>query len=96
MKVVLGKKYKDNITGYIGVATARSEYLYGCIRVLLESTKLKKDGDFINDFWVDEARLITVKGATFKRSPKEPPMGSGKIAPARDAKRFQSQPFYNR
>ncbi len=88
MKVTLGKKYKDNITGYTGVATARSEYLYGCVRVLLEATKLKKDGDFITDYWVDEARLVAVKGRTFKRDVKQPPAGPGKVAPGRDATRF--------
>ena len=86
--VVLGKRYKDSITSYTGVATVRSVYLYGCVRVLLESTKLKKDGDFIPDFWVDEKRLVAVKGKTLKRKSGKPTEGPGKVAPSRDAKRF--------
>lgn len=28
----LGKKYRDTITGFEGVATGRFEYLHGCVR----------------------------------------------------------------
>jgi hypothetical protein len=30
--VELGKTYHDTITGFTGVATARYEYLHGCVR----------------------------------------------------------------
>lgn len=85
--VTLGKKYKDNITGYEGIATARTDYLYGCVRVLIEPLKLKKDGDFLPDCWFDEQRLVAQKGKTLKRKPKDVG-GSGKVAPARDAVRI--------
>lgn len=42
MKLKLGKKYRDSITGFEGVATGRFEYLYGCIRYCLEG--IDKDG----------------------------------------------------
>ena len=87
MKVVLGKKYKDSITGFTGIASARSEYLYGCVRVLIEATRLKKDGDFLPDAWFDEPRLIAVKGKAVKRKPGSVG-GPGKVAPYRDPKKF--------
>ena len=55
--IVLGKKYKDSISGYVGIATARTVYLYGCIRILLESKKLKEDGT-PQEVWFDEQRLV--------------------------------------
>jgi len=39
--VTLGKKYKDRVSGFKGIATARHEYLNGCIRISLTSTELK-------------------------------------------------------
>ncbi len=85
--IVLGKKYKDNITGFVGVATARTDYLFGCVRVLLEPSNLKKDGGALPDYWFDEQRLIGQKGKTIKRKPTDIG-GPGKIPPSRDAVRF--------
>jgi len=62
--VILGKKYKDNISGFSGIATGRTEYLYGCVRVLIESDKLSKDGEPYSEFWFDEQRLTFVKSKT--------------------------------
>lgn len=36
---LLGQKCKDSITGFEGIATARHQYLYGCIRYTLENKK---------------------------------------------------------
>ena len=71
MSVTLGKTYKDSITGFTGVAVARAEYLYGCVRVTLDPPKLKKDGDFLPCGEFDEQRLVAVKGKTYKRKPKD-------------------------
>lgn len=54
--VTLGSKVKDNITGFEGIATGRSEYLYGCVRVLVEPQELR-DGKPIEAQWFDEQRL---------------------------------------
>lgn len=54
--VTLGRTYRDNITGFVGTATARHEYLYGCVRVDLEG-QVVQDGDV--KAWVfDEQRLV--------------------------------------
>jgi len=42
MTITLGKKYKDRVTGFMGLATARHEYLNGCVRVTIQATTLKE------------------------------------------------------
>lgn len=54
MNVVrFGEKYRDSITGKEGIATARTEYQNGCVRVLLEYSN--KDGE-PQECWFDEPR----------------------------------------
>ena len=36
MEVTLGKTYRDKVTGFTGVATAKHEYLNGCVQYSLE------------------------------------------------------------
>jgi hypothetical protein len=43
--VELGQMYRDELTGFEGRATAVSFWEHGCVRVVLESPKLKDDGD---------------------------------------------------
>lgn len=55
--VKLGEKYRDSITGVEGTATARVEYLYGCVRIDLEG--VDKAGE--PKAWIfDEQRLVSV------------------------------------
>ncbi len=53
----LGEKVKDTISGFEGFATARTIYLYGCIRVLVQPPGLDKDGKPHEGQWFDEACL---------------------------------------
>jgi hypothetical protein len=66
--VKLGETYRDPITGLEGVATARAEYLYGCVRVVLEGTGDLKDG-----VWFDEQRLTDKPKATSGGARPAPP-----------------------
>ena len=61
--VTLGKKYRDTISGFEGTATARTEYLYGCVRVILEAEGTKQDD---REQFFDEQRLVALDG----RKPK--------------------------
>ena len=74
--VELGIKVKDNVTGFEGMATARTVYLFGCVRVLVEPMQLK-DGLPIDAQWFDEQRLTEQSEATSG--------GSGQVPPSRDA-----------
>lgn len=61
MKVTikLGKEYQDKITGFKGIATARSTFLSGCSRILLEG-KTSRDGKLL-EYWFDETRMKGIK-----------------------------------
>lgn len=54
MEVTLGSKYKDEVTGLVGTATARCVYLDGQIDILLEDAHDAK----IHRNWVSEKRLV--------------------------------------
>ena len=56
MVIKLGEKVRDSISGFSGIATARAEYLFGCVRVLIEPTALV-DGKLAEGEWFDEQRL---------------------------------------
>lgn len=54
--ITLGKKYKDKITGFEGVATGYVKYLTGCNQVLL-APKVSATGAIGESVWMDEQRL---------------------------------------
>lgn len=60
--VKLGDLVMDAISGFSGIATGRSEYLYGCVRILVEP-KETKDGRPIAGEWIDEQRLTSTPSA---------------------------------
>jgi len=74
--VQLGQEYHDRISGFIGVATSRTEYLYGCVRVGLESRKAGADGKPLDTQYFDEQRLVTQSSARAG--------GPGNVPPRRD------------
>jgi hypothetical protein len=55
MKVELGQKVQDSITGFVGRVTGRCEYITGCTQVLIQPP-IKADGDFVESRWFDEDR----------------------------------------
>jgi hypothetical protein len=77
MEVKLGLEYVDRITGFKGVATARTQYLEGCDRILLEAKKT--DNDIVNN-WFDVTRLLGI----LSNEAEIKPGGPGPTAPRRD------------
>jgi len=73
--VKLGQKVRDKITGLEGIATARTEFLYGCVRVLIDPEGLH-DGKPIESQWLDEQRL--------EEKPTAKIGGPGSAPPSRD------------
>ena len=59
-RIILGQICKDPITGYEGVAVARTEHLYGCVRVGLQA-RIDKDGKVPDPYWFDEPQLLGVE-----------------------------------
>jgi hypothetical protein len=49
MTAQLGKKYRDTISGYVGVATSITEYLYGCRRIGLNALVEGEPKEFLFD-----------------------------------------------
>lgn len=77
-KIKLGKKYRDTISGYEGTATGRYEYLSGCVRIELTSSKLN-NGKVLTQVF-DDDQLVTVKG---KKTKRESGQGGPRTSPAR-------------
>ncbi len=54
--VELGNKVRDIYTGFEGTAVARTTWLHGCARILIEPRELKK-GELGKTEWFDEQRV---------------------------------------
>lgn len=61
----LGDRAKDRISGFVGIVTGITEWLYGCRRIGLQGEKLK-DGKPQETVWVDEGQAILVKPEVVK------------------------------
>lgn len=72
LPVTLGNKYKDNVTGWSGTATACHVYMNGCIRVTLEA--VDKDGE-PKAFVFDQEQLSETKDAPVERKTPTPTGG---------------------
>ena len=57
--IKLGAKVKDPTTGFEGIAVARTEWVYGCLRWGVQSEQLK-DGIPVEEQWFDDRQLVVV------------------------------------
>jgi len=84
--VKLGQVVQDSITGYEGKVTARAEYLYGCVQVLVQRQELSEDGDVYKPVWIDEPQVEVVNTeAAPEVKPRHGPRdttGMGRVYPA--------------
>lgn len=75
MKIELGDKVKDTVTGFTGIAVARTTWLYGCDRILVQPL-VDKDGKIPEDRAFDEMGLSIIKvGAVNKSKPPKKTTG---------------------
>lgn len=65
-KIKLGDKVRDVYTKFTGIVVARSQWLHGCDRFLVEPEKLDKDGKLQEAQWFDEPRVELVKSQPVK------------------------------
>lgn len=86
--IELGKIVRDRITGFEGVVVCRTEWLFLCVRVGVQSQALK-DGEATEPAYFDEAQLEEI-GDTGLR-PRYPvsyiPTGTERPAPTGGPKR---------
>lgn len=85
--IELGQKVRCKVTGLTGIATARCEYLNGCIQICVtpRSRKIEKDDDVWKGTYIDIDYLEVVKGGIKIRrkdaggpQPNEPPSRPGR------------------
>ena len=79
--IELGKKYKDRITGFHGVATGHCTYISGCSQVLL-APPASPAGEFRESQWFDEQRLEQIGGEQIVLDNGSTP-GADRAAPKR-------------
>ena len=79
--IQLGKKYKDKITGFEGVATGRATYISGCDQVLL-APKCADDGTAKDAHWYDIQRVDPLEGEAISLDNSKTP-GCDLAAPKR-------------
>jgi len=71
---MLGKKVKDKVTGFEGIAIGICNYLYGCQQVGVAPAA--KDGKIENAQWFDIGRIkITGKGVAVEEVTAAEPGG---------------------
>lgn len=77
--IVLGSKVRDKVTGYTGIAVARTEWLNGCVRISVQGKAAK--GKLPDDtHWVDIEQVEVIsKPAMKKAKPSGGPMPDPKV-----------------
>lgn len=70
MKIQLGDKVKDKVTGFVGIAVAETKFLNGCRRFGVQSDRLK-DGLPTDASWFDEPQLTIVKSGVVESASQE-------------------------
>lgn len=70
MKINLGDKCRDTVTGFEGIATVRSEYISGCARVGLQPV-VDKDGKIPDAQHFDEPMLTVVQAQQISGLPSD-------------------------
>lgn len=61
MAITLGSRVRDSLTGFEGIATSRTDYLYGCTHIGVTPEKLDKDGKVQASEFFDEQRIEVLK-----------------------------------
>ncbi len=59
--IKLGQRVRDTITGFEGIATAKVEYLNGCVQFCIKP-KITKDGKISEGEYIDVGQLEVIKG----------------------------------
>jgi len=65
--IKLGDKVKDRITGFTGIAIARTQWLHGCERITILPDKLDKDGQPQESCSFDEPDIELIKPKRYAR-----------------------------
>lgn len=78
-RIKLGQRVRDTLSGTEGTAVARTEWLYGCVRISIQPEGTK-NGVPYDYFVVDEAQLDVIRKGLFSKSK---PSGGSRDDPGR-------------
>jgi len=78
--VELGDEVQDRVTGYKGIATGRTLWLYGCNRVAVQQKVKKGETKIEKAQLFDEEALVLIKKKVVKK-PKDKQWGPAHIIP---------------
>jgi hypothetical protein len=87
--IELGSRVKDTITGLVGIAVARTDWLYQCRRIAVQPEALH-DGKPLDIQWFDEPQLEVVATAGSRSHAGRLPVTGGparSVPPSRDPSR---------
>jgi hypothetical protein len=70
MSIQIGDKVRDAVTGFTGIVVARAEWLNGCVRLVVQSQALDKDGNPTEGQNFDEDQMVLVKAGVVARPKK--------------------------
>ena len=76
--IKLGEKVKDVVSNFVGIAVARTEWLYGCSRIEVVP-KVKKNNEKVEGIWFDEDGLVTIGEGVNKKQKKAKVTGGSRI-----------------
>jgi len=71
MSIELGDKVRGIVTGFQGIAVGRTEWLNGCVRWMVQSDTLDKDGKPLDPFHFDAEQLKLIKAKTVAFTPSD-------------------------
>jgi len=61
MKIELGDKVRDEVSGFEGIVLAKMEALYEASQCRVHPTELKSDGEMRDSKWIEEGRLKPIE-----------------------------------
>jgi hypothetical protein len=71
--IELGDRVKDQISGYVGITVAITDWIYGCRRLMVQGEALSSDGKPVDIQSFDEPQLTIVdKGVMKPLQPSRP------------------------
>ena len=80
-QILIGDTVEDTITGLKGVVIARTEWLHGCVRMVIQPRELK-DGKPVDTACVDEPQLkIITEGPRHAKPISKHPGGPNPSTP---------------
>lgn len=93
--IELGSKVKDTVTGFVGVAICRVEYLNGCIQYGIKPP-VSKDNKVIEPEYIDEGQLeVVMKRKVTKKKTTRRSGGPSSDAPG-GTKDLPRDDYYNK